>query len=74
MHTVASHRFDDVISFLAIGKHIEYRRHTARILNKGTDKQQVIGNTEKLTHHHTDGFSARRHRNPSKLFNRHDIR
>src|SRR5699024_12568360 len=45
MHTVASHRFDDVISFLAIGKHIEDWRHTTGILNKGTDESQVIGIT-----------------------------
>ena len=74
MHAVTGYGFDDVIGFLAIGKHIEYWRHTTRILNKSTDKQQVIGNTEKLTHHHTDGFSARWNGNSCKLFNRHNIR
>ena len=62
MHPIPCHCFNHIVRFLAIGKHIEYGRHTACILNKGTDKEQVISDTEKLTHHDANGFSARGNR------------
>ncbi len=74
MHTVTGDRFNCVIDFLTVSKHVEDWRHTAGILNRSTNEQQVVIDTEQFRHHDTDTLCAVWHSNACQLFHTHHIR
>ena len=67
MHTVTGDRFNCVIDFLTVSKHVEDWRHTAGILNRSTNEQQVVIDTEQFRHHHADTLRTVRYSNTGHL-------
>ncbi len=73
MHTVTGDRFNRVIDLLTVSEHIEYWRHTTSILNRSTDIQQVVIDTEQFRHHDTDTLRTLRHGNAGHLLYTHHV-
>ena len=62
VHAGAGDRLHDAMRALAIGEHVEDRRHLADVLGHGAVEQQMVGDAEEFAEHDADDLRARRAR------------
>ena len=73
VHARAADGLDDVEDPLAVGEHVEDRRHRAQVLGEGAVPDQMAGDAEQLRHHDADDLGAVGNLDAGQLLHRQHV-